>query len=1401
MEQLGARGKYGYYEAMDFTPRRMPDGRGHMVIRSFMAHHQGMSLLTLSNLLLPRTMVDRFHRNKEVRAAELLLQERIPNRPKWIKHPAMYRSSMREEKNVQDNGAAREFSTPHSRTPETCLLSNGRFMTMVTASGSGSSSWQGLSVSRWREEPVKDPWGSYVYIRDVTADRLWSPSYQPCRAESSEQRIRFELDKATFTRKDNDVETVMELCVSPETDAEVRRITLCNHGERTMVLEVTSFVELALSNPIADAAHTAFSKLFIRTSYDEGNGCLAAGRRKREARDRELWAAHTLAAEGPTLGPAEFETDRAAFIGRGYSLAEPQAIRTRLKGKTGSVADPAFVMRRRVQVEPGKQVRLYMLTSVADTKEKAVETVTRLTNAQAVERAFQLAWTRSRIELRNLGLDPAEALVFQRLAGQVLYTPPLRNERSLRIAANTKGQSGLWSYGISGDRPIVMAQIENRSQLPFILKLLTGHEYLRRLGLRFDLAILNLSAGGYQQDLQDALGRAVEHGVDRFGAGAGDAGIHVIPDNRLSDEDRTLLAAAARVVLRAGGPSLPGQLRLPRREESSAWPEPLQTAAERQGGSMAVTPSHAPAFEPKDLLFYNGWGGFTPDGKMYKLAIKDGKHLPAPWINVLANPVFGALVSELGTGYTFWRNSRECKLTPWSNDPVLDPPGEIGFLRDEASGEVWTMTPGSGKTASPYLVSHGRGFTSFEHEREGIRHTLTVFVPEDDPVKIMRLRIRNASSERRQLSVTYYAEWVIGVQRQSNGPFIVCEWDETASILTARNRYQETFREATAFLGIFPQHAEASGHNGDTSWTSDQLEFIGRNGSAERPAALARTRLSGRTGVHCASCGAIQRKLQLDAGEETEVIILLGCESSKEEAASLALKYSTASGCDAAWTEMSGFWDRTLDQIAVDTPSAEANILLNGWLLYQTLACRMWARTAFYQAGGAYGFRDQLQDSLALLHTAPELARKQIVLHASHQYEEGDVQHWWHEETERGIRTLFSDDLLWLPYSASRYAEHTGDGTVFDEEAPYLTSEPLKEGEHERYEETVHSGRSGTVYEHCLRAIDKSLQRIGEHGLPLIGVGDWNDGMNLVGDEGRGESVWLAWFLCDVLQRFERICGERGGTERAAGYRQSRERLEQAAQEHAWDGQWYRRAFTDAGTWLGTVHNEECRIDAIAQSWSVISGAAPPDRARQAMQSFDRELVDRELSVAKLLTPAFDRTEPSPGYIQGYPPGIRENGAQYTHGVIWSIVAWSKLGDGDKAYELFHMLNPITHTRTDQEVRQYVGEPYVMAADVYTSEPHRGHAGWTWYTGSSSWMYQSGIEWILGLQRRGSRLYLNPCVPSAWPGFQVNYRYGGTAYRLVFSRGPGGEDRLKAGPDTFIELADTGGERRIEIAL
>lgn len=1407
IEEIKGRGKYGFYEAIDFTKERLPKDKPYMVIRSFMAHHQGMSLLALANLLLPKPIFERFHRNKYVRSAELILQERVPKKPKLIKHPAMNREQDQITKAEQDFSAVREYKSPNTKVPEVCILSNGAFSTIVSNTGSGFSLYKGLQVSRWREDPIMDPWGSYVYIRDLTNDKVWSPSFQPLREEKTEHLVQFSLDRATFMRTVEKVKTTMEISVSPEWNAEVRRVTLTNKSEKAKVLEVTTFTELALANPIADEAHTAFSKLFIRTSFDQETGCLIAGRRPREKKDQTLWAAHSLIVEGMPLGTIEFDTDRSSFIGRGFRLSEPQCIRTRLRGKVGSVADPAFVMRRRVNLKPGETIKLVAITSVSETKDEAVHIIRRFNPEQSVDRAFQMAWNRAQIELRHLNLSHHEAADFQTLAGQILYRPPRKKEYEQMVLNNKRSQTDLWSFGISGDRPIILIRINNQSQIPFVVKLLTGHEYLRRLGLLFDLVLLNESIGGYHQSLQEALQRTAEHGVDRFGQGL--SGVYAIPANQLKKDDITLLMAVSRIILNAGGASLKAQLRLPKSLDAETLPEKLIPTVSQN--EYSTTSTQHTLENIKKWQFFNGWGGFSSDGKKYHILIKNQNYLPAPWINVLSNPKFGCLISEMGTGYTWWRNSREFKLTPWSNDPVLDAPTETAFLRDDENGEVWSLTPSTAKADTPYKITHGYGYTRFEHVKNGLLHEMTVYVPLHDPVKIMRIKLQNKTTVERNISLTYYAEWVLGVLRPANASHIVTEWIDSAKIMTAKNTYQEIFKDSTAFLGIFPQQKL---ENEDLSWTADRLEFIGRNGSMENPEALSRAHLSCRTGTFFDSCGAIQSKVTLMPESEQIVYIILGCEDSNEAVLNLAKKYRQSTACDEALSDIHAFWEQHLGQITVTTPSTETNIMLNGWLLYQSLACRMWARTAFYQAGGAYGFRDQLQDSLSMLHTLPELTRKQILLHAAHQYLEGDVQHWWHEETERGIRTFFTDDLLWLPYVVSRYVEHTGDRTILDEIVPFLTSEPLKEDEHERYEPTVQSSESGTIYDHCLRAIEKALSRIGEHGIPLMGVGDWNDGMNLVGAKGRGESVWLGWFICDVLHRFITICNQLGEADKANRYQSTREQLISSLNKYAWDGQWYRRAFTDDGQWLGSIQSKECQIDAIAQSWSVISGGAPDDRAVQAMNSFDRELVERELSIIRLLTPAFDETEPSPGYIQGYPPGIRENGAQYTHGVIWGIVAWSLLNRGDKAHEMFNMLNPINHTRTDLEVRKYVGEPYAIAADVYTAEPNAGHAGWTWYTGAAGWLYQAGIEWILGLKRQANRLLINPKIPNDWPGFSATYRFGNSIYYIeVINKKTGttpnikldgkevllSDDNLSDGP--FIELLDDGKEHHVELQL
>jgi len=1428
-ERLGARGRYGFYEAVDFTKRRMPPGQDRMIVTSYMAHHQGMSLLTLANLLLPRTMIDRFHANREVRAAELLLQERIPAKPKYVRRKSG-QPQVRTDARSHPPGADRLLSEERTGRPEVHLLGGGKFAVMLTSSGGGYSMFDGAALTRWREDPADESCGHCFYIRDSLADETWSPTFLPAKKPGSDVRIRFAPDLAEFVRVNGDIRSELSVFMAPDGHAEIRRLRLSNRGTNHRVLEVTAFQELAMSDPKADHAHTAFNKLFVRTEYVAELDALAAVRRPREAGGRMLWAAYGLFVDGGRVEQAEFETDRAAFIGRGYSMREPKGLRDRLRGTTGAVTDPAFIVRRRVELEPGDTVTLIAVTAAGREKEQVLDALRRLGSARAAEQAQALAWHRSRTELRQLNLSPKEAIHAQRLAGLLLYAAEPDDERRRLIRANKLGISGLWPLGISGEKPIVVLRIADKVHLSFARKLMAIHEYLRLRQLSFDLVVLYGTENGYVQELRDALRREAEHGVERFGMPP--AGIHLLDPGHLTEETRTLLLAKADVVLQADGPSLDTQLRNAGRASGDGRSIVIKTEAGaggetdrpagtdgREGSGAAPefwSAADADAEDTESLLFDNGFGGFSRDGTEYRMRIGCGRNVPAPWINVIANPEFGCLVSERGTGYTWWKNSRECKLTPWSNDPVLDPPGEVCYVRDEESGAYWLPATPDPRENRSVSVAHGWGYTRFSGAVRGIAHEMTIAVAPDDPVKIIRLTLRNESGRRRRVAVTYYAEWVLGVRRDGNGAFIETAWDDGLKALTARNLLQEAFRDARAFLAVYPASAGGARTEADWSWTAGRTDFLGRYRDAARPAAMETGRLDGRTGIAADPCGAVRASFTLEANQAVDVHILLGCAPSDERVRSLLNRYGDPETCRRQMDAARRMWRELTGKVKVSTPSPETDLLLNGWLLVQTVACRMWARAAFYQAGGAFGFRDQLQDCLALLHAAPEWTRRQIILHASHQYEEGDVQHWWHEETKRGIRTRFSDDLLWLPYAVAAYVEHTGDASILTETAPWLHSEPLADGEHERYEETVLSGKEGTVYEHACRAIDLALERKGAHGLPLIGVGDWNDGMNMVGDEGKGVSVWLGFFLHEVLRRFEPLAERMGDGERARRYAAERFRLQTALNGPGWDGAWYRRAMTDEGDWLGSVHNRECRIDAIAQSWAVISGAGEEDKCRMAMESLDRELVDRELSVIRLLTPPFEHTDPSPGYIQGYPPGIRENGAQYTHGVLWSIGAWSMLGRGDKAFEMFRMLNPINHARTESEVRRYCGEPYVMAADVYTGEPHAGRAGWTWYTGAAGWMYRLGLEAILGIRMKEGRLHIRPCIPPEWREFTVRYRYGGSEWRIDVKNPDGrstgirrlaidGEEARPAGADredgALLTLTDDGKTHVVELVL
>ena len=1365
----GFEGKYGFYEAIDYTPSRLPRGHSSAVVRSFMAHHVGMSLLSFAYLLLDRPMQKRFESDPVFQATMLLLHERVPKATAFYSHTA-------EISDIQGVSSGtdmpvRVFSSPDTPLPEVQLLSNGRYHVMITNAGSGYSRWKDIAVTRWREDSTCDNWGTFCYLRDVTSGEFWSTAYQPTLKRSANQSNNYEAifsdAKAEFRRRDHDFDTHTEIAVSPEDDIELRRITITNHARTRREIDATSYAEVVLASPTADALHPAFSNLFVQTEIIHHRQAILCTRRPRSMEEQSPWMFHLMAVHGANVGEASYETDRMQFIGRGNTIADPQAMSGAagfftgaLSGSQGSVLDPIVAVRYRITLDPEESATINIVSGIGETRDACLGLVEKYQDRRLADRVFELAWTHSQVLLRQINATEADAQLYGHLAGSVIYAnSSLRAEPGV-IINNLRGQSGLWGYSISGDLPIVLLQIEDPANIDLVRQLVQAHAYWRLKGLAVDLVIWNEDHAGYRQLLQDQIMGLIAAGVE---ANVTDqpGGIFVRPADQISNEDRILLQTVARAIITDSRGTLAEQIN--RRGPVGAL-IPLLTPTRTHISeplAIAALPRH-------DLTFYNGLGGFTPDGREYIITTTHGQVTPAPWVNVLANPHFGTVISESGTAYTWSENAHEFRLTPWGNDPVSDSGGEAFYIRDEERGHFWSPTPLPGRGATPYVTRHGFGYSAFEHTERGIRSEMWVYVAPDAPIKFAVLKIRNESGRSRRLSATGYVEWVLGDLRPKTAMHVITEVDPNSGALFARNSYNTEFADRIAFFDVDDAPRTLSG---------DRTEFLGRNGTLRNPASMTRSRLSGKVGTALDPCAAIQVPFELADGQEREIIFRLGAGRDADDAGKLLRRFRGPAAARAVLEAVWQYWNHTLSAVHVETPDQSVNILTNGWLLYQTLACRLWARSGYYQSGGALGFRDQLQDVMALIHADPGLAREHLLLCAAHQYKEGDVQHWWHPPSGRGVRTHCSDDFLWLPLAACRYVLTTGDTGVLDEPVHFLDGRPVNTDEDSYYDLPVRSEQTSGLYDHCVRAILRGIS-LGEHGLPLIGSGDWNDGMNMVGEHGKGESVWLGFFLYEVLMRFTEIARLHEDLPFAERCRREAAQLRRNIEQNGWDGEWYLRAFFDDGSPLGSASNPECQIDSIAQSWSVLSGAGDAERSAMAMEAVDKRLVRRDHSLIRLLDPPFDKSNLNPGYIKGYVPGVRENGGQYTHAAIWTAMAFAALGDSRRAWEMLAIINPVGHGKTPEGIETYKVEPYVVAADVYAVSPHIGHGGWTWYTGSAGWMYRLIVESLLGLRLEVDKLRLEPCLPADWDTYTVHYRYRETLYHITVRQTPVANNKM-----------------------
>lgn len=1381
----GFEGEYGFYEAIDYTTSRLPRGKTHSILYSFMVHHQGMGFLSLSYLLLNKPMQQRFMAELRFQATLLLLQERIPRATVFYAHTA----DLIETNSETSDAQIRSINTANTLIPEIQLLSNGRYQVMITNSGGGYSRWKDITVTRWREDTTKDDRGIFCYIKDVNTGKFWSNTHHPTLQPTKNYEALFSLGHAEFSRQDYGIDTKTEIVISPEDDTEMRRVRITNRTQSVKVLEITSYAEIVLASQASDEAHPAFSNLFVQTEIVPDYKAILCTRRPRSQDELPPWMFHLMDVHGTATEEVTFETDRRQFIGRGRTLAFPQAMEVDvLSGNQGAVLDPIVSIRHRISIKPNQTATIDLIYGISETREACEALMHKYQDQHLKKRAFELSWTHSQVLLRQINATEADAQLYDRLAASVIYAHPSLRADPAVLNANFRGQSGLWSHSVSGDLPIVLVHIYDPENIDLVRQMVQAHAYWRLKGLAVDLIIWNEDYGSYRQVMHEQIlglisGEAIGNPV-YYKPG----NIYVKSADQISHEDRILFESVARVIIHDNKGTLAEQVNRYYNEKAGPpmlEPKPI-TLREFQ---------HTIAL-PDNLLFFNGTGGFTSDGKEYKIITDKKQTTPAPWVNVIANPNFGTVISENGSAYTWAINAHEYRLTPWSNDPVSDRGGEAFYLRDEQTGHFWSPSPFPASGISPYITTHGFGYSLYTHIEQGVSSEMCVFVDKELPIKFIVLKIKNLSGRERKFSATGFMEMILGDVRSKTNMHILSEQEINSSALFIRNRYNTGFSERVTFFKV---------NGANLSVTADRSEFIGRNRNLNNPQALYRKNLSGRSGAGLDPCAALQVKFDLLDGAEKEIIFQLGNAENTPAAQGLIQKFTDRETVFESFREVKSYWEEALGAVQVTTPDNALNVLANGWLTYQTLACRIFARSGFYQSGGAFGFRDQLQDVLSLLHTRPGIAREQLLLSASKQFTEGDVQHWWHPPEGRGVRTRCSDDLLWLPFVVGRYIEATGDKTILTVLVGYLESRLLHPGEDSLYDLPLSGNLSGPLYEHCVRAIKHSL-RFGIHGLPFIGSGDWNDGMDQVGNKGLGESVWLAFFLYDVLVHFADTAVDYGDTAFAETCQNEAITLQSNIEASGWDGEWYKRAWFDDGTPLGTKTNNECRIDAIAQSWSVLSGAGSEERKVTAMASLDKYLVRRDLKLIQLLAPPFNGHGLNPGYIQGYVPGVRENGGQYSHAAIWTLMAFAALGEREKVYELFSMVQPLSHASDAASVQVYKVEPYVMAADVYANESHKGRGGWTWYTGSSGWMYQFIIGSLLGMDLKTDVLQFKPCFPAAWPFVTIHYRFGSSTYKItVYQLQDGADSWWKIGGNqgkgNAVQLLDDGLEHQVEIHI
>lgn len=1388
LEQEGMLQKYGFYESIDYTLSRLPYNKKNAVVKTYMAHHQGLILLSINNLFNKNILQERFMANPEIKAIDVLLQERMPEN--------MLITKEKKEKVEKikytglDNYTETVYTKVDNKLKKCNIISNEVYSICLDDRGNGFSKYKNILVNRYKETE-ENPQGIYFYIKNIRTNRLWKSSIDANYVKPDKYSIIFSPEKHKLVRTDENIETTCKIVVPPEGGIEIRSITLKNNSNFDETLEVTSLFEPVLSESMQDYAHMAFNKLFLKYDRLEDGSILL--KRNKRGNTKEIYLAANLYTENQKNSDLEYEID-------GTVVKDMIENSIPFSKQLGLCVDPVVALKRTIKIPANENVTLNLVIFVSESKENITENLEYYKNFENVKRTFELAKSKAEEEVRYLGINSRDLITFQKMLPYIIFQNPLKSLYIDKLPKRIYLQSELWKYGISGDLPILLIKIKDINDIYVVKQALKAYEYFKYKNINIDLVILDEEKNSYERYLHEAIIRIISDMQLIFMQNIR-GGIFLINLNEI--EDKELLEFRANLLIKASN----GEINTIIQDMEEEYLEKNKNIGIEKTTNIQ-TPNFeniSPNIELEKLKYYNEYGGFSEDGKEYIIKINKENKLPTTWSNVLANPEFGSIVTNNMGGFTWGKNSRLNRISYWRNDANLDIPSEIIYLKDKDQGKSWSLGYSPLPDENDYYITYGFGYAKYMHTNLGIVQETECFVPSNEKVKINILKLRNTAPNKKNLKLIYYIRPVLGEEELNSTGFIDTRFNQNSNLIYFRNLYNNE-------LGGY---SYISSSEKISSYTGDKNEFIG-NKSINNPEALDKVTLSNKNSLGTLSCIAVEIDVTLEAYESKEISLVLGEEESILEAQNIAYKYQKTNNCREELENTKAFWNNILKKIQVKTPEESMNIMLNGWFLYQTISCRLWARSALYQSGGAYGFRDQLQDSLSLKYISKDMMRNQIIKHCKHQFIEGDVEHWWHEETHKGIRTRFSDDLLWLPYTVLEYVVGTDDYEILNEKVPYVIGESLLDGEDERYETHLEAEKTDTVYTHCVKAIEGSLN-FGEHGIPKIGSGDWNDGFSTVGNKGKGESIWLGFFLYNILDKWiemshkykDNLIDEKYNVEELCHkYEEVKLSLKRSLNTNGWDGRWFRRAYMDTNEVLGSIENEECKIDSIAQSWSVISNSGDNDKKYIAMESLEKHLVDKENGIIKLLDPPFENSSLEPGYIKAYLPGVRENGGQYTHSSTWAIIAQSILGFGEKAANYFKMINPIEHSKTKEMAKKYKVEPYVIAADVYGAGNLAGRGGWTWYTGASSWMYKAGIEYILGLKIEHNILKIEPCIPSNWEEYSIKYEYENSIYNIKIKnpnhKNTGAEKFILNGqeiPEKQIKLTNNGKINEVEIIM